>query len=109
MDIKQAPFFGCKYLKKIVMKANVKGELNYTFAGMQGEEIDLTDLDTSNIISMVGLFSMCNVKKIKLGNKFNTSKVINMDSMFYSCRAERINLGDNFDTSRVTTMSRMFM
>ena len=108
-DIKQAPFFGCKYLKKIVMKANVKGELKYTFAGMQGEEIDLTDLDTSNIISMVGLFSMCNVNKIKLGNKFNTSKVINMDSMFYSCRAERINLGDNFDTSRVTTMSRMFM
>ena len=127
-------FFGCKYLEKVRMGPNVKGDLAVLFCGFKGDKLDLSDFDTSNITNMDSMFEWCYAKHIHLGNKFNTSKVEsmkfmfcsskirklelpeyfntrnveNMEGMFYCCSAEEINLGKAFYTSNVRDMSRMF-
>ena len=69
--------------------------------------LDLSDLDTSQVTSMVEAFFQCNLSSIDLTN-VNTSNVTNMSAMFNGC----LNLTSldvsNFDTSNVTNMYRMF-
>lgn len=95
--------------------------------------IDLTSLDTSNIISMYGMFSSSKITSTDLSS-FNTEKVVNMSQMFasssfvsvdlssfktpaltnvtgmfnYAMSLQTVNLGNNFDTSKVTALSNMF-
>ena len=75
--------------------------------------IDLSALDTSEVINMMNMFSMCmSLTSLDVSN-FDTSKVINMSGMFsggsddFPMDIEEINVS-NFDTSQVTDMSRMF-
>lgn len=101
-------FSYCIGLKKVIMGPNVKGSLQSVFADFEGEVLDLTDFDTSNITDMQHMFYDSKIKHIILGDKFITSKVTNMKRMFYGCEANSINLGNNFDTSNVELMSYMF-
>ena len=101
-------FSYCTRLKKVIMGPNVKGSLQSVFADFEGEVLDLTDFDTSNITDMQHMFYDSKIKHIILGDKFITSKVTNMKGMFYGCEANSINLGNNFDTSNVEHMSYMF-
>ena len=97
-------------------------------------EIDLSNFDTSNIISMSLMFYDCkSLNYLELSNldtskvesmyymfyncyllislnltKFNTSNVRNMNSMFTFCSALTSLYLSNFDTSQVTDMDRMF-
>ena len=70
--------------------------------------LDLSNLDTSQVTSMIEAFYQCsNLTSIDLTN-VNTSKVTDMTLMFYSCgKLESVDLS-GFDTSNVTNMDGMF-
>ena len=71
-------------------------------------EIDLSNFNTSNITSMLGIFYECSsLTSINLSN-FDTSKVIDMYAMFYGCSSLISVDLTNFDTSQVTDMNGMF-
>lgn len=72
------------------------------------QEIDLTNLDTSECTDMSQMFSGC-VRLINIdGIGFDTSNVTDMQMMFYECKSlETVNLY-SFDTSKVTNMQQMF-
>ena len=74
--------------------------------------IDLSALDTSEVIDMSSMFygggdiSM-DIEKINVSN-FDTSKVTDMSSMFMSCSSLTSLDVSKFDTSNVTNMASMF-
>ena len=72
------------------------------------QNIDLTGLDTSNVTNMLSMFYGCaSLKNIDL-TELDTSKVTNMSGMFFGCESlQNIDL-TGLDTSNVTNMSRMF-
>ena len=81
---------------------------NFFFGFDKILEIDLSNFDSSQATSMVGMFFGCSsLTSINLKN-FNTSSSKNMDSMFYKCSSlTSLDLSD-FDTSSVSTMGYMF-
>ena len=71
-------------------------------------EIDLSNLDTSNVTNMASMFFKCtNLKKIKFGN-INTSNVKNMNGTFGNCSLLTSVDVSKFDTSSVTNMWGLF-
>lgn len=82
---------------------------NNMFRGTSLQNIDLSNLDTSNVVYMQYMFFNClALTDINFSN-FNTSKVTSMDSMFQACsKLSKIDLS-NFDTSSVESMMRMFL
>lgn len=89
---------------------NAYGSVQSLFANCsQLIEVDgLSNLDTSNVTNMAGMFSGCSsLKSIDLSG-LNTSNVFNMGSMFGGCfELESVSLS-GLDTSKVTNMSHMF-
>ena len=73
------------------------------------EYLDLSNLDTSNVEDMAGMFNKCyKLKEIKGINNFDTSKITNMILMFNLCKElEYLDLS-NFNTSEVNNMGWMF-
>ena len=71
-------------------------------------KIDLSDLDSSHVTSMISMFKYCKtLESLKIGN-FNTSSINNMESLFYGCKS-LISLDlINFETKLVTNMANMF-
>ena len=82
------------------------------------ESIDLSTLDTSNVTSMYGMFSMWDssigkyisskLSMINFGSNFDTSNVTNMRGMFAGLTELKELDVSNFNTSNVTTMYHMF-
>ena len=71
------------------------------------EFVGLSNLDTSQVTNMSGMFDGCGVKELDLSG-WNTSNVTNMRYMFPQClNLEKINV-KNWDTSNVEDMSGMF-
>ena len=71
--------------------------------------IDLTNVNTSNVTNMSAMFGECsNLTSLDVSN-FDTSKVINMASMFSNCYNLTSLDVSNFDTSNVTNMPGMFL
>lgn len=70
--------------------------------------IDFSNLNTSNVINMKGMFiGLGDISSLDLSN-FDTSKVTNMRNMFVGCTSlTSLNLS-NFDTSKVTDIYGMF-
>ena len=72
------------------------------------EFVELSNLDTSQVTNMSGMFSNCGVKELDLSS-WDTSNVTDMNFMFQGCQnLENVNLKD-FNTKNVTDMSRMFL
>ena len=71
-------------------------------------EIDLSNLDISNVTNMRGIFNYCkNLTNLDLSS-FNTSNVTDMSGMFNHCeKLTNLDLS-GFNTSSVTTMQGMF-
>ena len=71
-------------------------------------EVDLSNFDSSNVITMESMFNLCtNIEKINLKN-VNTSLVTNMKGLFSSCK-NIISLDlSSFNTSSVESMQSMF-
>ena len=70
--------------------------------------IDLSNLDTSNVTNMESMFDTCrSLTSLDLSN-FNTSNVINMSYMFRDCVSLASLDLSNWNTSNVTNMGNMF-
>ncbi len=98
-------------ITKVVIEQGVKatGNMYRLFAFLpKCTEMDLLELDTSEVTNMAGFFTGCsNLMSLDLSN-FDTSKVTRMDDMFNSCsNMTTIDLS-SFDTSKVTNMESMF-
>ena len=98
---------------EVYFNSNIKS-LNYYFSVDADKHmenvtsIDLSNLKTSSVKEMMGIFSGSNsTKSIDLSN-IDTSKVTDMGEMFYKCSSlESIDLSF-FDTSLVEKMDKMF-
>ena len=70
--------------------------------------LDVSNFDTSKVTNMSGMFGVCSSLTSLDVSNFDTSNVINMYGMFSSCRSlTRLDVS-NFDTSQVTDMENMF-
>ena len=72
------------------------------------QTLDVSNLDTSKVTNMSGMFGVCvNLESLDVSN-FDTSKVTDMNGMFdESSSIIKLDVS-NFDTSKVTDMSHMF-
>ena len=77
----------------------------YALTSIEGIEL----LDTSNVVSMYGMFGSCNKLTSLDVTGFDTRKVTNMQDMFASCYALTELDVSGFQTDRVTNMRGMFM
>ena len=77
-------------------------DISYMFYNCYNlEEVIFGNFDTSNVISMVGMFYNTKVTSLDL-SRFNTTKVTDMSYMFYDCtQLEYLDL-KNFDFSGIT-------
>ena len=72
------------------------------------QQIDLANVDTSNVTNMSNMFSECWALTSLDVSGFNTAKVTNMSGMFYGCWALTSLDVSGFNTANVTNMSKMF-
>lgn len=78
------------------------------FAQSGVETINLTFLNTENVVEMKNMFYDCDKLKTANLSNLNTSKVEDFTSMFYACaNLETVDIS-NWDTSSATTMLWMF-
>ena len=82
--------------------------MDYMFAntGNVGSSYVMDGLDTSNVVSMSGMFEGSYYENMKIEN-FDTSNVKDMSYMFYQSRIN-LEFDESFDTSNVENMSYMF-
>ena len=80
----------------------------YMFYQIDVTELNLSNINTSNVTSMVSMFQYSRkLKSIDLSN-FDTRKVTTLQNMFSGCsEIENINIS-SFDTKNVTNISSMF-
>ena len=80
------------------------------FDGMGNlQEIDFTNVDTSNVTTMSSMFYACyNLTSLTFGDNFDTSNVTDMSNMFSNCYALTSLDLSGFNTAKVTNMSFMF-
>ena len=76
------------------------------FDGSQATTLDLSTLDTSNVIYMDYMFNESKATTLDLSS-FDTSKVKTMNDMFVGSQATTLDLS-NFNTSNVANMEKMF-
>lgn len=71
--------------------------------------LDVTEWDTQNVNSSIGVFMMCtNLTEIKGIENWDTSKVTSMNQLFYQCKKiTSLNIS-GWDTGQVTNMGGMF-
>ena len=78
------------------------------FEGSSAKVLDVSKINTSNVTTMMNMFSGCQYLESLDVSNFNTSKVWNMYQMFHQCKKlESLDLS-NFNTSNVTNMGYMF-
>ena len=88
---------------------NIKPKLEKIFQNISDLiEIDLSNIDTSDLISMERMFINCHHLQYINFTGVDTSLVTNMESMFENCyNLESLNL-ISFDTTKVNNMNSMF-
>ena len=92
-------------LQQMVDNTNSCEHLFYAYGGT---ELDISNLDTSNVTNMYHMFGGCSkLKNIDISN-LDTSNVTNMGSMFYSCSALTGIDVSTLNTSKVTDFYAMF-
>ena len=98
-----------KYRFKIIFNNKVTDLKRFFLECSNISSLDLSNLDTSNVIDMNRMFSKCKIlKEIKGLNRLNTRNVTNMNTMFQLCEEIEYLDVSNFDTSNVTDMQYMF-
>lgn len=96
-----------KKIPKITLNDKVTN-LSYAFQNYPLPNLDVSGLDTSNVVNMFYMFHKCSkLTTLDLSN-FDTSNVTNMSAMFADCN-NLVNLNvSSFDTSNVTTFRFLF-
>ncbi|EKS8446355.1 BspA family leucine-rich repeat surface protein [Listeria monocytogenes] len=82
-------------------------DMSNMFSNSAATSLDMSNWDTSNVTNMNVMFNGSRVPNLDLSN-FDTSNVTDMGYMFSGSVATSLDLS-NFDTSKVTTMSYMFL
>ena len=106
-------FYSCHDLSNIVFGERFNTEkvtdMTYMFADIYSmESLDLSDFNTQNVTSMIGMFRQNNMQSVDI-TSFDTSNVTNMAGMFYGCMyLGGLEFGNNFKTNNVTNMVNMF-
>ena len=91
----------CTYINNIPITS-----MAYMFYNSKATVLDVSKLDTHNIVNMAGMFRASEATEINVSS-FNTSKVTDMSEMFYYSKTTVTDVS-KFDTSKVTNMSGMF-
>lgn len=79
--------------------------MNRMFALSKIETVNLSNFDTSKVISMSYMFAYSSFEKLNLSG-FNTSNVVNMSNMFDQCKKlKTIYASNRFVTDNVTSSS----
>lgn len=81
--------------------------LQWVFAGLEGNELDVSMFDTRRITDMSYVFFEFKVPKLDV-SMWDTSSVTTMDCMFYYTKTKDLNVS-GLDTGNVTDMGGMFM
>ena len=84
-------------------------KMDYMFQNTNFKSIDLSNINTTGVKSMVNLFyNSVSLKIINFGSSFDTSQVTSMSGMFGFCKSlESLNLS-SFNTNKVLEMNYMF-
>lgn len=101
------------YIGEYTKPSYLNGLTNYSYMFMDRndlEYLDLSNWDTSNVLSMKGMFYGCNfLKHISGLDKWNTSSLQSSNHMFYQCSSlSDINDLRNWDMSNVKNYVDMF-
>ena len=89
--------------------SNVTSMLNMFKDCRSLTSLDLTKFNTSNVTNMSYMFGDCKLLTSLDLTKFNTSNVTNMSSMFFGCSSLTSLDLTKFNTSNVTNMSSLFL
>lgn len=107
-------FYQCSLIKSFTLEKELFDTTNIvTMFGMFSaccclENLDVSALATPNLVDMAEMFRGCiSLKEIDLRN-FNTSKVTDMEKLFEGCYSLTKILLTGLDTSNVVDMSYMF-
>ncbi|EHD1395481.1 BspA family leucine-rich repeat surface protein [Listeria monocytogenes] len=87
-------------------KVFASGSCKRLFYSSTVKNLDLSNLDTSQVTDMSYMFSFSDATSLDVSG-FDTSNVTNMGEMFQDSPATSIDVS-GFDTSQVTDMNRMF-
>ena len=91
-------FEECYYYEEIW----TRGYYTWRLEGKEPKGIDLSFLNTSNVINMRGMFFKSHFTEIDLSS-LDTSKVTDTSLMFYECdNLQKLKLNNNFDIDEVT-------
>ena len=105
-----AVYSGNTAVKKVIAQEGtiLPDDCTLMFNGFKANEIDLSKAETSNVISMYGMFYNCtNLASLDLFG-FDTAEVIDMNAMFSGCSALTVLDLRSFDTQNVEDMEEMF-
>ena len=106
--------FGNDYKNGMIINVEVKdyikpiSTLGWFLNLYNCKSMDLSKLNTSNVIDMRSMFYNCNNLTTLDVSNFDTSNVTDMNGMFGNCQSLTTLDVTNFDTSKVTDMSLMF-
>ena len=93
---------------EIIDEIRPKITSRWFFGCVNLKNIDLTNLDTSNVTSMYEMFYNCTGLNSLDLNHLDTSNVTNMYEMFYNCSGLKSIEVSGLDTSNITDMRWMF-
>ncbi len=97
-------------------KVNLNANSGYLFSNeYPGQDvaqfitsIDFSGVDTSSVVTMMGMFAGCTALQTLDLSKFNTSNVTNMQRLFYNCTSlKTVNLS-SFNTEKVDSFNFFF-
>lgn len=102
-------FYDCKKIK-LRNKSNITN-FDDLFAGcVEIEYIDLSEFDTSKVVSMSSMFSNCwELQEVNFGNNFTTRNTGNLCRMFKNCTSLRNVAGLKLDLGAALMINYMFL
>ena len=102
-------FWYCKKVTSIDlsdMNTSKVEDMSGMFLSCRAGVINMSNLDTSNVRDMRDMFRCTRIKDIDLSS-FDTHKVRNMAQMFEECTAQKVNV-NTFNTENIEDMRDMF-
>ena len=104
----RAPWYHC-YCTSAKISLSGSTSLRRLLVGYHAlKSVDLSELDTSSVTDMSGMFNLCPSLTSLNVSGFDTSSVTDMSEMFYGCSSLTSLDTSGFDTGNVTDMSGMF-